>query len=174
MWKICSKLFKICLKSVTYDQLVFKVWRQYVRRLSKFPKYIPKLLKICLTSIGNLFQICPDSVHHLSNVSLKSCKRICHYPSKSAKIYRIVAEILLKVWPKFDLQNLSNNCPNYAQNMFEIYWKSVQQLCKLCSKYVQNLSTIGLQYNTNGRNFIESGKFCRLFNIMLKICSKPV
>ena len=163
---------------------MFKVWRQYVQRLPKFcSKYIPKLLKICLKSIGNLFQIWPDSVHHLSNVSLKSCKRICHYPSKSAKIYRIVAEILLKVWPKCDLQNLSHNCPNYAQNLFEIYWKSVQQLCKLyityirsllCSKYVQNLSTIGLQYNTNGRNFIESGKFCRLFNIMLKICSKPV
>jgi len=163
------------LKSATYDQIMFKVWRQYVQRLSKFcSKYIPKLLKICLKSIGNLFQICPDSVHHLSYVSLKSCKRICHYTSKSAKIYRIFAEILLKVWPKCDLQNLSNNCPNYAQNLFEIYWKSVQQLCKLCSKYVQNLSTIGLQYNTNGRNFIESGKFCRLFNIMLKICSKPV
>jgi len=173
MWRICSQLFKICLKSATYDQIMFKVWRQYVQRLSKFcSKYIPKLLKICLKSIGNLFQIWPDSVHHLSYVTLKSCKRICHYPSKSAKIYRIFAEILLKVWPKCDLQNLSHNCRNYAQNLFEIYWKSV--LCKLCSKYVQNLSTIGLQYNTNGRNFIESGKFCRLFNIMLKICSKPV
>ena len=131
MWKICSKLFKICLNSATYEQLMFKVWRQYVQRLSKFcSKYIPKLLKICLKSIGNLFW--HDSVHHLSNVSLKSCKRICHYPSKSAKIYRIFAEILLKVWPKCDLQNLSNNCPK----LLKICPKSVWNM----SKYIQSMS----------------------------------
>ena len=87
MWKICSKLFKTCLKDVTYDQIMFKVWRQCVQRLSKFcSKYIPKLLKICLKSIGNLFQIsrsCPSSVQCITEImqknrplSVKICQNI--------------------------------------------------------------------------------------------------
>ena len=162
MWKICSKLFKIWLKSAIYDQIMFKVWRrQYVQHLSKFcSKYIPKLLKICLKTIGNLFQICPDSVHHLSNVSLKLCKRICHYPSKSAKIYRIFAEILLQVWPKCDLQNISNNCPNYCAN-------SVWNMFKTCPQSVYN-TTQTVEILSNLVNFVV------FLTFMLKRCSKPV
>ena len=128
-----------------------------------------KLLKICLKSMGNMFQICPDSVHHMSDVSLKSCKIICHYPSKSAKIYRILAEILLKVWQKCDLQNLSNNCPN----MFKVCSKYGHNLFAKCPNYVEHLLNVGSKYV--GKYVQIRFKICsKTHQNMSKICGKSV
>ena len=138
MWKIGSKLFKTCLKDVTYHQIMFKVWRQYVQRLSKFcSKYIPKLLKICLKSIGNLFQydpilsiICP--MYHWNHAKESAIirqnlpKYIGYLPKFCLKsdqnvifeIFRITVQIMLKICSK-SIESLPNNCANSVRNMFK-------------------------------------------------------
>ena len=135
-----------------------------------FAKYVQNQLKISLSTVNMCSKIC------LKYVINCLCSAQNH-----AKESAIISQNLPKYigyLPKFCLKSDQNVIFKIflitVQIMLKISPKSAESLSNNCSKYVQNLSTIGLQYNTNGRNFIESGKFCRLYNIMLKICSKPV